>query len=120
VHVLLLDAGLRSNAALNIAASRHGNSEPDRHRLEAGAGCDGRATGPRASGSQSPSGLDAVNVVDPQLEMVLIKVRDHCGGLSEGLAEMILKPYESGSRDRSGLGMGLSAARRKVEAGGAG
>ncbi len=51
-------------------------------------------------------------------ERVLIDVKDNCGGLPAGFAEMMFKPFTQGSLDRSGLGLGLSIARRSVEADG--
>lgn len=47
---------------------------------------------------------------------VLIDVKDHCGGLPHGDAERMFTPFSQGSEDRSGLGLGLSIARRTVEA----
>lgn len=49
---------------------------------------------------------------------VLIEVADHCGGLAVGSAERMFKPFAQAGADRSGLGLGLSIARRNVEADG--
>lgn len=49
---------------------------------------------------------------------VHIDVKDHCGGLPPGFAENMFKPFTQGGVDRSGLGLGLSIARRTVEADG--
>jgi signal transduction histidine kinase len=49
-------------------------------------------------------------------DRVCIDVGDHCGGLPPGLSEKMFRPYTQGSPDRSGLGLGLSIARRTVEA----
>jgi signal transduction histidine kinase len=49
-------------------------------------------------------------------ERVLIQVADHCGGLPSGDAEEMFLPHTQRSRDRSGLGLGLSICRRSVEA----
>lgn len=49
-------------------------------------------------------------------DRVSIDVEDHCGGLPSGFAEKMFKPFTQGSFDRSGLGLGLSIARRTVEA----
>jgi len=46
---------------------------------------------------------------------VFIDVADHCGGLPPGLVEKMFRPFSQGSFDRSGLGLGLSIARRTVE-----
>lgn len=49
-------------------------------------------------------------------DRVLIEVRDQCGGLPEGKTEALFASFEQHSADRSGLGLGLSIARRAVEA----
>jgi signal transduction histidine kinase len=49
---------------------------------------------------------------------ILIEVRDHCGGLSSADPETLFNPFEQAGSDRSGLGLGLSIARRSVEANG--
>jgi signal transduction histidine kinase len=46
---------------------------------------------------------------------VLIEVRDQCGGLPEGSAKNLFMPFKQGGGDRSGLGLGLSIARRNVQ-----
>lgn len=45
-----------------------------------------------------------------------IEVFDHCGGLPKGTSEEMFTPFRQRSEDRSGLGLGLSVARRSVEA----
>lgn len=47
---------------------------------------------------------------------VLIDVRDHCGGLPNGIPEKLLLPFVQSGQDRSGLGLGLDICRRSVEA----
>lgn len=49
-------------------------------------------------------------------DRVLIDVKDHCGGLSTDDIDHMFKPFRQNSADRSGLGLGLSIARRSVEA----
>lgn len=49
-------------------------------------------------------------------DRVAIDVKDHCGGLPSGFSEKMFSPVTQGSFDRSGLGLGLSIARRTVEA----
>ena len=49
---------------------------------------------------------------------VCIDVEDHCGGLPEGKAADLFRPFEQRGSDRSGLGLGLMIARRAVEANG--
>jgi signal transduction histidine kinase len=51
-------------------------------------------------------------------DRVLIAVEDQCGGLPEGKAEAIFLAFEQHHVNRSGLGLGLSIARRAVEASG--
>ena len=51
-------------------------------------------------------------------DWVCIDVKDCCGGLPRGFAEKMFKPFTQASVDRSGLGLGLSIARRTVEADG--
>jgi signal transduction histidine kinase len=49
---------------------------------------------------------------------VFIEVADQCGGLPRGDVESIFKPFAQQSADRTGVGLGLSIARRAVEASG--
>jgi signal transduction histidine kinase len=56
--------------------------------------------------------LDAYAVGD----RVLIDVKDHCGGLSVEDVETMFLPFRQNGVDRTGLGLGLSIARRSVEA----
>jgi len=49
-------------------------------------------------------------------DRVLIDVEDECGGLPAGKADGLFASYEQRGDDRSGLGLGLSIARRAVEA----
>ena len=51
-------------------------------------------------------------------DRVFIDVKDNCGGLPPGFAAKMFKPFTQGSADRSGLGLGLSIARRTIEADG--
>jgi len=51
-------------------------------------------------------------------ERVFIEVSDHCGGLPHGATEAMFRPFTQSGEDRSGLGLGLSIARRSVEADG--
>jgi signal transduction histidine kinase len=46
---------------------------------------------------------------------VCIDVKDHCGGLPVGFSKSMFRPFTQGGFDRSGLGLGLSIARRSVE-----
>jgi signal transduction histidine kinase len=56
--------------------------------------------------------LDAYAVA----ERILIDVKDHCGGLSTDDVESMFEPFRQNGVDRTGLGLGLSIARRSVEA----
>lgn len=49
-------------------------------------------------------------------DRVLLEIEDHCGGLPKGVAENMFAPFQQGSKDRSGLGLGLDVCRRAVEA----
>ena len=49
---------------------------------------------------------------------VFIEVKDHCGGLSPGATDVLFTPFTQRSTDKSGLGLGLSIAKRNVEADG--
>lgn len=49
---------------------------------------------------------------------VLIEVRDNCGGLPPGAVASIFRPFVQVGDDKSGLGLGLSIARKAVEADG--
>lgn len=49
-------------------------------------------------------------------DRILIDVKDHCGGLPDGFSEDMFRPFTQGGEDRTGLGLGLSIARRSVEA----
>ena len=51
-------------------------------------------------------------------DQIFIEVRDHCGGLAAGTIDTMFKPFTQRSTDKSGLGLGLSIARRNVEADG--
>lgn len=51
-------------------------------------------------------------------DRVLIDVKDHCGGLAPGSVEKLFSPFHQRSEDRSGLGLGLSIAKRSVESSG--
>jgi signal transduction histidine kinase len=51
-------------------------------------------------------------------DRVLIDVEDECGGLPPGKADELFRPFEQRSRDRKGLGLGLSISRKSVEADG--
>jgi signal transduction histidine kinase len=49
---------------------------------------------------------------------VLLDVRDNCGGLTPGTTASIFQPFVQVGDNKSGLGLGLSIARRNVEADG--
>ena len=49
-------------------------------------------------------------------DRVRIDVEDRCGGLPPGIVNSMFVPFTQGSADKSGLGLGLSIARRVVEA----
>jgi signal transduction histidine kinase len=49
---------------------------------------------------------------------VIVEVADECGGLPPGKAAELFRPFEQRGRDRRGLGLGLSIARKTIEANG--
>ena len=49
---------------------------------------------------------------------VLIDVSDHCGGLPAGQVNKIFIPFFQQTSDKTGVGLGLSMARRAIEADG--
>jgi len=48
-------------------------------------------------------------------DRILVDVEDHCGGLPPGSVALLFQPFKQHSTDKSGLGLGLSIARRSVE-----
>jgi signal transduction histidine kinase len=51
-------------------------------------------------------------------DRVLIDVKDNCGGLPVGALERMFKPFKQSGNNRNGLGLGLSIAKKSVEASG--
>ncbi|HEX6719959.1 MAG TPA: HAMP domain-containing sensor histidine kinase [Burkholderiaceae bacterium] len=51
-------------------------------------------------------------------DRVVVEVTDNCGGLPAGALEMMFKPFKQSGNNRNGLGLGLSIAKRSVEASG--
>ncbi len=51
-------------------------------------------------------------------DRVLIDVEDECGGLPPGKSEELFRPFEQRSKNRKGLGLGLTISRRSVVASG--
>jgi signal transduction histidine kinase len=49
-------------------------------------------------------------------DRVVIEVEDECGGLPDGSAEALFRPFEQRGANRTGLGLGLHITRRSVEA----
>ncbi|HET7403842.1 MAG TPA: HAMP domain-containing sensor histidine kinase [Usitatibacter sp.] len=49
-------------------------------------------------------------------DRILIDVADSCGGLPAGSVEALFEPFAQAGANRSGLGLGLSIARRSIEA----
>jgi signal transduction histidine kinase len=47
---------------------------------------------------------------------IFIDVEDRCGGLPDGSADTMFEPFQQGFDDKRGLGLGLSIAKRSVEA----
>jgi K+-sensing histidine kinase KdpD len=51
-------------------------------------------------------------------DRILIDVKDNCGGLPPGDAEKMFEPFTQRNEDKIGVGLGLSIAKRGVEANG--
>jgi len=51
-------------------------------------------------------------------ERVLIEVQNECGGLPIGDVNELFRPFEQGSADRTGVGLGLAFSRWGAEANG--
>jgi signal transduction histidine kinase len=51
-------------------------------------------------------------------DRIFIDVEDNCGGLPAGIEGRMFDPFVQGGEDKSGVGLGLSIARRSVEANG--
>ncbi len=49
-------------------------------------------------------------------DRIFLDVEDHGPGLPEGEAEKMFLPFTQAGEDKSGLGLGLSIAKRSVEA----
>lgn len=49
-------------------------------------------------------------------DRILIDIEDSCGGLPDGMSESMFRPFAQMGADRIGIGLGLSIARRSVEA----
>ena len=49
-------------------------------------------------------------------DRVCIDTTDQCGGLPQGFMDTMFLPFTQGGHDKSGLGLGLSIARRTIEA----
>jgi len=54
--------------------------------------------------------------VNHEHERVMIEVEDQCGGIPDSAADRFQPFGERRGRDRTGLGLGLSIARKAVEA----
>ncbi len=54
--------------------------------------------------------------VNAGVERVLIEVQDECGGLPDGDADGLFRPFDQRSANRTGLGLGLTFSRWATEA----
>lgn len=64
----------------------------------------------------TPSGGHIALSARSSTDRVLIDVEDQCGGLPSGDPEELFRPFTQRSRDRGGLGLGLSISQRGIEA----
>ena len=62
------------------------------------------------------SGTEVTLKVVGSAQRVLIEVHDHCGGIPPDQVKLIFQPFKQAGTNRSGLGLGLTIARRGVEA----
>lgn len=51
-------------------------------------------------------------------DRIMIDIADHCGGLGDGVAEMMFQPFTQSGDDRTGIGLGLTIAKQSVAANG--
>ncbi len=64
----------------------------------------------------TPTSLEVTLTCYAAADRIMIEVADHCGGLPEGAAEKMFLPFTQAGEDRTGLGLGLTIARKSVEA----
>jgi signal transduction histidine kinase len=64
------------------------------------------------------SGTEVALTTRAEGSRILIELSDHCGGLPCGAIQEMFRPFSQSGEDRSGLGLGLSIARRGIEADG--
>lgn len=48
-------------------------------------------------------------------KQVVVEVEDECGGLKPGITKTLFTAFEQHNEDRTGLGLGLTIARRAIE-----
>lgn len=63
-------------------------------------------------------GTQVMLKVEATADRVLIEVHDQCGGIPPDKAKLLFQPFRQVGANRSGVGLGLSIARRSVEASG--
>jgi len=61
-------------------------------------------------------GTEVLLTAYAQGDRILIDVKDHCGGMPAGVAETMFLPFSQAGEDRTGLGLGLTIAKRTVAA----
>lgn len=61
-------------------------------------------------------GTEVLLTAYAQGDRILIDVKDHCGGLPAGVAETMFLPFTQAGKNRAGIGLGLTIAKRTVAA----
>lgn len=59
-------------------------------------------------------GTEVLLTAYAQGDRILIDVKDHCGGLAIGVADTIFLPFSQAGTNRTGIGLGLTIAKRTV------
>ncbi|QYG08881.1 sensor histidine kinase KdpD [Janthinobacterium sp. PAMC25594] len=61
-------------------------------------------------------GTEVLLTAYAQGDRILIDVKDHCGGLSTGVADTMFLPFSQAGTNRTGIGLGLTIAKQTVAA----
>lgn len=108
-----LEADVRGRVLIVATVDRKLAISGDRHLLSAAVG-NLLQNAFKFSHANGEVTLNAYAAAD----RILIEVEDSCGGLPDGGAEFLFKPFTQAAADRTGAGLGLSISRAGVEANG--
>ncbi|WP_426197411.1 sensor histidine kinase [Massilia sp. DWR3-1-1] len=61
-------------------------------------------------------GTEVLLTAYAQGDRILIDVKDHCGGLAAGVADIMFLPFSQASTNVTGLGLGLTIAKQTIAA----